>query len=235
MQLLDDLLHTDPAIPRLTVYNDSADTRVEFSAITLDNWTAKVANMLREEFDLTPGDGIVIDLPSGWQPVVIALGALAAGVTLHFPGDEEVNTTPVVFTNLARATNYADITIDDAPPEIVIVTDDPLGRGVEETGGELPEDFLDFGPAIRPYGDSFTAASQRLSDLVSSDLPTGIRLISAGFTDLASLNSAVLEPLSVGGSAVLVTPPVSIARMETIASKERAVLRGTGDAPSKTP
>ena len=46
MSMLAPLLATDPAAPRLTVYDETAGTRVEFSAITLDNWANKIANML---------------------------------------------------------------------------------------------------------------------------------------------------------------------------------------------
>ena len=50
------LAHLSPTEPRVTVYNEALGSRVEFSALTLTNWAAKVANMLREECDLTPGD-----------------------------------------------------------------------------------------------------------------------------------------------------------------------------------
>ena len=51
MSVLTPLVASDPASTRLTVYDEAAGTRMEFSAITLDNWANKIANMLIDEFD----------------------------------------------------------------------------------------------------------------------------------------------------------------------------------------
>ena len=48
MELLQHILSTDPAAPRLTVYTETTGARMDFSAQTLDNWAAKVANLLEE-------------------------------------------------------------------------------------------------------------------------------------------------------------------------------------------
>ena len=84
MNLLSHLLEADAAKPRLTVYDEATDSRLDFSAVTLDNWAAKVGNMLIEEFDLDEDSRIAIDLPVSWQAVTIALGALAAHVDFTF-------------------------------------------------------------------------------------------------------------------------------------------------------
>ena len=76
MNLLSHLLEADAAKPRLTVYDEATDSRLDFSAVTLDNWAAKVGNMLIEEFDLDEDSRIAIDLPVSWQAVTIALGRL---------------------------------------------------------------------------------------------------------------------------------------------------------------
>ena len=52
MELLAHLLHADATSPRLTVYNETTGARMDFSGQTLDNWVAKIANMLEEELDL---------------------------------------------------------------------------------------------------------------------------------------------------------------------------------------
>ena len=46
--MLNHLLNADAAAPRLTVYNESTGARMDFSAQTLENWFAKIANMLEE-------------------------------------------------------------------------------------------------------------------------------------------------------------------------------------------
>ena len=66
MDLLAKILASDPTTPRLTVYDENTGARLDFSGITLDNWAAKVANMLIEELDLTEDSLISIDLPPGW-------------------------------------------------------------------------------------------------------------------------------------------------------------------------
>ena len=221
MELLHTLLTSDPAAPRLTVYNETTGARLDFSATTLDNWAAKVGNMLTEEFDLEPGCGIAVDLPAGWQPVVIVLGALAAGIdwTIGTPGQ----IPEVVFTSPDRIT---DDLVDGTDCDIALVTDDPMGRGVVETGGEVPDGLIDFGPTVRIYGDVYAGATPRLENLYPTDKgntqSSPARVLSTGFTDTESLITTVLEPLAAGGSAIIVTGPTGAERLETIAKEENA-------------
>ncbi len=146
MQLLAELLRADPAGPRLTVYDESTDSRLDFSALTLDNWAAKVANMLYEELDLEPAATITIDLPAGWQAAVIALGALAAGIDYRF-GPPDLSSPEVIFCSTDRIPEGTPPA--GSYPDLVVVTADPFGRGVVETGGTLPEGAIDFGPTVR--------------------------------------------------------------------------------------
>ncbi|BEL40302.1 hypothetical protein Isolate57625_36570 [Mycobacteroides abscessus subsp. abscessus] len=41
--------------PRITYYDDATGERIELSTVTLANWAAKTANMLRDEFGAAPG------------------------------------------------------------------------------------------------------------------------------------------------------------------------------------
>ena len=94
MNLLSTVLQADPATPRLTLYDETTGARLDFSGITLDNWAAKVANMLREELDMEEGSTIACVLPVSWQAVVIVLGAMAAGVNVTFdPSDPAAEVT----------------------------------------------------------------------------------------------------------------------------------------------
>ena len=83
MRLLQHILSQDPATPRVTIYEEDAGNRLDFSAQTLDNWAAKVANMLREELDLEPGDPVSVDLPISWQAIAITLGCVAADLDIR--------------------------------------------------------------------------------------------------------------------------------------------------------
>ncbi|NLA55960.1 MAG: TIGR03089 family protein [Corynebacterium humireducens] len=214
MELLAHLLRTDPSTPRLTVYNESTGARLDFSAVTLDNWAAKVGNMLLEELDLDPSSRIVIDLPVSWQAVAVVLGALAAEVEWGFDGEGDV-----VFTSPESFDSWTGTGSD-----VVLVTDDPFGRGVVESGGELPAGAVDFGPTVRFYGDDFYGPAPSLLDIVVADGGPE-RVLSTGWSTEEGLVRAVLEPMSAGGSAVVVAGMVDAARLDEIAAAEKVTAR----------
>lgn len=214
MELLAHLLRTDPSAPRLTVYNESTGARLDFSALTLDNWAAKVGNMLIEELDLDSSSRIVLDLPVSWQSVAIVLGALAADVEWGFDGDGDV-----VFTSPDSFEEWT-----GPGRDIVLVTDDPFGRGVVESGGTLPAGAIDFGPTVRFYGDDFFGPAPALFDVVIA-AGTPERVLSTGWTTEEGMVSAVLQPLSAGGSAVVVAGMVDAARLAEIATAEKVTAR----------
>lgn len=216
MELLAHLLNADPAAPRLTVYNETTGARLDFSAQTLDNWAAKVGNMLLEELDLDPSSTIILDLPVSWQSVAIVLGTLAAEVNwkLGSSGDADV-----VFTSPASYEDWA-----ESGADIVLVTEDPFGRGVVETGGTLPAGAIDFGPTVRFYGDQFFGPAPALTDIVVTQRRPE-RVLSTGWTTAEGLVTSVLEPLSAGGSAVVVSGLVDSARLDAIATAEKTTVR----------
>ncbi|MEZ2121515.1 MULTISPECIES: TIGR03089 family protein [unclassified Corynebacterium] len=218
MDLLRDLLAADPGVPRLTVYNETTGARLDFSAQTLDNWAAKVGNMLYEEFDLQPGSRIAVDLPAGWQAVAVVLGALASGIGYTIGPDPSAE---VLFTSPDRA----DGTFTG---DVAVVTDDPFGRGVEECGGTVPDGIVDFGPVVRFYGDQFPYPTKTLNALVDSAVPrppTGARTLITGWSDDKGFTSGVLAPLAAGGSVVVVSGPVDSIRLDAIATAERVTHR----------
>lgn len=215
MELLSHLLALDPASPRLTVYNESTGARLDFSAITLDNWASKVGNMLLEELDLEEGSLITIDLPVSWQAAMIMLGALATGVEVSFDDPE----ADAIFTSLDRFSQY------EGHSDVLIVSEDPFGRGVVESGGELPNGAIDFGPTVRFYGDQFFQPTRALPELISSELPAGSRVLATGWKDRAEFDAQVLEPLAVGGSAVIVAGLTTAERLDQIATNEKVSMR----------
>ena len=238
MDMLSHLLADDPASPRLTVYNEADGTRMDFSAQTTENWASKVANFLREELDLDDDSVILCDLPVSWQTAMIALGALAAGVTVRFATDDAIQSAagadggsagaetaasgtdePVVFfTTTDKADDYT------GRGDVVVVTTDPFGRGVEEIGEQVPEGTIDFGPTVRFYGDFYPGQTQPLSDLIA---PTSekLRVLSTGWTDWDSFSRQVLSPLAGGGSAVVVAGMVDTDRLAEIADNEKITAR----------
>lgn len=216
MELLSHLLRTDPASPRLTVYNENTGARLDFSAVTLDNWASKVGNMLLEELDLDEDATIVIDLPVSWQAAVIVLGALAANINVSFgPGEADT-----VFTSPDRFETHKD------NGDVVLVSDDPFGRGIVESGGELPKGAIDFGPTVRFYGDQFFNPTRTLSEIVGDVGATpNARVLSTGWSDEESFKYQVLAPLAAGGSAVVVAGLADTDRLDQIAQSEKVTER----------
>jgi len=62
------LLHDgDRAAPFVTWYDDALGARVELSRASLLNGIAKCAGLLRDEYDVQPGDIVALHLPMHWQ------------------------------------------------------------------------------------------------------------------------------------------------------------------------
>ncbi|WJY89172.1 TIGR03089 family protein [Corynebacterium confusum] len=232
MDFLKALLDQDPAAPRITVYTEATGARLDFSAQTLQNWVAKIANMLAEELDLEPGESIAVNLPVSWQAAVICLGALARGVDVQLStsASADSDAAQVVFTSPERFKDFPG-------HDVVLVTEDPFGRGVVESGGTLPLGAIDFGPTVRFYGDQYFEPTTPLPELVPSDAAAsnpdspashggrahgGPRVLSTGWHDWASFRANVLEPLALGGSAVVVSGLADGARLEEIRANEKA-------------
>ncbi|WP_168155984.1 TIGR03089 family protein [Corynebacterium sp. HMSC28B08] len=165
MDFLSELL-SDPATPRLTTYTTHG--RMELSAQTLANWQAKVANLLTG-IGAQPGDVVVLAASASWQPAVIALGAWKVGcaVVSSFaeltealrPAPSVPDATPAPTGRLiAVFTDDADIVESDEATdaeEIYLLSNDPFGRGVEESGGDVPFGVNDFSPELRVQPDAF--------------------------------------------------------------------------------
>ena len=60
----------DRSQPFLTWYEDTHGYRVELSLATLLNGVAKCAGLLRDEYDIQPGDIVALHLPMHWQRAV---------------------------------------------------------------------------------------------------------------------------------------------------------------------
>ncbi|CPW70169.1 TIGR03089 family protein [Mycobacteroides abscessus] len=86
--------------PRITYYDDATGERIELSTVTLANWAAKTANMLRDEFGAGPGSTVAVRLPAHWQTAGVLLGIWWAGAELVF-GD--ASTDGLIRTLDARA------------------------------------------------------------------------------------------------------------------------------------
>ena len=72
--VLDPLLAADPAGPRITYYDDATGERIELSTVTMANWAAKTANLLRDEMGAGPGTRVAVLLPAHWQTAAVLFG-----------------------------------------------------------------------------------------------------------------------------------------------------------------
>lgn len=237
MSLLTPIVSTDPASPRLTVYDETAGTRMEFSGVTLENWANKIANMLVEEFefdDPSAAPTIVVDLPISWQAAVLPIGIYNAGLTFTVSsGSADTNTdasdTNLVFTTVDRVENWPKGT------DVVVVSSDPFGRGVTETGGTLPPGIVDFGPTVRFYGDQYFGDSPELADwnvdstgtqaAAGADSPAPERILIPAWTSSEEFDANVMAPLAAGGSVVVIAGMASADRIEQIAEAEKVTAR----------
>lgn len=193
MDIIAPLVAQDPASPRLTTYTPAG--RMELSAQTLHNWQSKAAHLL----DSLAPTSVGIACAPGWQPLMIVLGCWRTGVSIV-----DADSCDVLFTddlNLAEAHSG----------EVFVLSDDPFGRGVEESGGELPFGVNDFSPELRVQPDTYPGPA-------AAPAAEGPRVLVPAWTDTQSMLD-VLKPLRDGGSVVMATEPTA-----EIAAAENATI-----------
>lgn len=76
--------------PLLTWYDELTGARTELSYATADNWAAKTANMLAEEFDAGPGTTVALDLDGHWISVALVVACWKLGATICVDGDADL-------------------------------------------------------------------------------------------------------------------------------------------------
>lgn len=143
--LLDPILAADPAGPRITFYDDATGERVEVSAVTLANWAAKTANLLRDELAFEAGGKVNVLLPAHWQTAAVLLGAWWAGGEVVLGPDDSADVAMVSADRL-----------DEAPDvdEVLAFSLDAFGKPVPD----LPIGMTDYATSVRVHGDQFRIA-----------------------------------------------------------------------------
>ncbi|OIV38625.1 TIGR03089 family protein [Mangrovactinospora gilvigrisea] len=218
--LLRAALAADPARPLVTFYDDATGERVELSAATFANWVAKTANLLQEELAVEAGGRVALLLPLHWQTAVWLHACWAVGAVAAPDGDAaaaEVAVSGPEAAALAAAR--------ECRGERVALALRPLGGRFPQ----VPEGFLDYAAEVPGQGDAFfpyqqvgagdaalapagggaavltgaqvvARARERAAEL---GLAAGARVLVAD-TAGVDLVDALLVPLAVGGSVVLV-------------------------------
>ena len=146
--VLDPLLAADPAGPRITFYDDATGERIELSAVTMANWAAKTANLLRDELGAGPGTRVAALLPAHWQTAAVLFGIWWIGAEVVLPdADTEADMALCTRDRLDEA--------DDAVAggEVAVLSLDPFGKPAPD----LPVGVTDYATAVRVHGDQIVA------------------------------------------------------------------------------
>ena len=146
--ILDPLLRADPMGPRITYYDDATGERIELSTVTLANWAAKTANLLRDELGAGPGARVAVLLPAHWQTAAVLLGVWWIGAEVVFNGPAEVA--------LCTAERLAEADEAVGTGEIAVLSLDPFGK----PAADLPIGVTDYATAVRVHGDQVMAGHQ---------------------------------------------------------------------------
>ncbi|MFQ6391915.1 TIGR03089 family protein [Nocardia sp. KC 131] len=225
--VLDPILEREPAGPRVTYYNDATGARIELSGLTLANWAAKTANLVRDEFGLSPGARVAVLLPAHWQTAAVLLGCWWAGT--------EVVLRPDPDADLALATAER-LDETDGVAEVAALSLDAFGMPVRD----LPIGITDFATSVRVHGDQFLPrgtgvaldgmpVSEVLAEAKKSAMRQGFSegdrvLSSASWDTPAELIDGLVSVLAAGASLVQVVNP-DPTQYDRRAESERVTVR----------
>jgi uncharacterized protein (TIGR03089 family) len=213
--LLDPLMRRDPVGPRITYYDDASGERIELSTVTLANWAAKTANLLRDELGAGPGSRVAVLLPAHWQTAAVLLGIWWIGAEAVF-GPDSADADIALCT--ADRLDEADAAT--AAGEVVVLSLDPFGKPAPG----LPVGVTDYATAVRVHGDQIIperapgpALNGRTVNqvLAAATEVAGARgltdtdrvMSTAGWLSTEDLIAELLAVFSAGASLVLVANP----------------------------
>ena len=205
--LLDPLLAGDRMGPRITYYDDATGERIELSTVTLANWAAKTANLLRDELGAGPGSRIAVLLPPHWQTAAVLLGVWWIGAEVVIDGSADI-----ALCTIDRLDEADDAV---AGGEVAVLSLDAFGKPVPD----LPIGVTDYATAVRVHGDQIVpervpgpALAGRTADEVLSEARE--RAVSLGLSASDRVMSVspltvqtLLAVLAAGASLVQVTNP----------------------------
>lgn len=226
------LLASDASRPFVTYYDEASGERSELSVKSLGNWVAKTHHLLGDELGLGVGQAALIALPAHWISVPVLLGCLTAGLALTDDGDADV--AFVTGETIADADGMLDV-YAVSPERAAVGFGDAAPGGAQDYVGSVRPQADAWGsvrmPAVErdsclPGLDRAQTAELALRRADELGLAVGGRLLTtrdwAGAGDWVD---AVLAPLAVGGSVVIVRNCPDEAVLERRMSQERATVR----------
>jgi uncharacterized protein (TIGR03089 family) len=208
-------LSADPSRPLVTFYDDATGERSELSAKSLANWVAKTHFLLLDELGLGVGDRAFVRLPVHWLAAPVLLGCWFAGLEVVSSPDK----AQVAFCDADTL-----LTTDlNGIADVFAVSLLSMARSAEPPSGAT-----DYAAAVRPQPDSWSGVqaqagpddaalngisrreltAQASSAASALGLAEGGRLLwTSNWNDPQAWVSALLAPLTVAGSVVLVRHP----------------------------
>lgn len=206
------MLRADPVGPRITYYDDATGERIELSAVTLANWAAKTANLLRDELAAGPASRVAVLLPPHWQTAAVLFGVWWIGAEVVLDGAADMA--------LCTADRLDEADTAAAGGEVAVLSLDPFGKPAPG----LPIGVTDYATAVRVHGDQITperspgpalagrSVEQVLADCESAAAARGLTsndrvLSSASWDSPDGLVDGLLSVLAVGASLVYVANP----------------------------
>ena len=198
----------EPTRPRLTWYGPEGE-RVELSGRVLDNWVAKTANLLIEEFDAGPGTRIGVALPTHWRAAtwmlaIWSVGACAVvapspGAAPHPLPDPSGTATALAAWITDRPDGGATTTAAAGGAIVVAVALPALAR---DFGPGLPDAALDAAAEVRIRADVFIPPVLPVPGDPALVLPGGATLTHG---DLVSGAHAAADRMGLPGGVRLLT------------------------------
>lgn len=145
--LLGPLLGAGGMGPRITYYDDATGERIELSTVTLANWAAKTANLLRDEMGAGPGTRVAVLLPAHWQTAAVLLGIWWIGAEAVL--DVTAGPADIALCTRDRLAEADDAVAGGGIGEVAVLSLDPFGKPAPD----LPIGVTDYAGAVRLHGD----------------------------------------------------------------------------------
>jgi uncharacterized protein (TIGR03089 family) len=225
-----------PGEPLVTHVEGVGGGRTELSSTSVENAAAKIANALRDEFELEPGDVVGLYLPIHWQRTAWLAGAWTAGCVVA--PDADPGDVDLVVASTERAAGL----VARARREVAVVSLHPFGLPVAEplAAGtsdvtlavrQQPDAYLfePPGPALEAWrSDSGSLTQAEVLSLAGErartwGLATGGRLLAdEGAEYLDGWLAALAVPLTAGASVVLAD---RVADVDRLCAVERVTAR----------
>jgi uncharacterized protein (TIGR03089 family) len=225
-------LAADPGAPLVTFYDDVTGERAELSAKSLANWVAKTHFLLTDELACEPGNRAYVRLPVHWLAAPILFGCWYAGLEVV----ADPATATVAFGDADSLSSLSGGELAGLEQAYAVSL---LSMARPSTP---PSGMADYASSVRPMPDSWPSVraqagpdqlalvGQSRAELATAaraaatelGLDSGGRLLwTAPWSTPADWVAALLAPLAVGGSVVLVRNP-DPARTAARARSERA-------------